>query len=167
MEATDLMLLLYPLMTAGHMRSCCCCWMYLQFAPYPKLLVDQEDADYTLAPALAVVHDLVFSNFRKYSAWSVLSTTKTVKLEWIIVRLWPQRRFDLILSFRALVMRCNSWKDLGTFTVEHRILLRICLIRVFGFCSWFYGVLLLHIQIYLSSVKRSCCSCGGSFQPLL
>ena len=53
--------------------------MYLQFAPYPKLLVDQEDADYTLAPALAVVHDLLFSNFRKYGAVTAKHETRTLQ----------------------------------------------------------------------------------------
>ena len=39
----------------------------------------QEDDDYTLAPASAVVHDLLFSNFIKYS--KVTAKHKTCMLQ--------------------------------------------------------------------------------------
>lgn len=39
----------------------------------------QEDDDYTLAPASAVVHDLLFSNFMKYS--KVTAKYKTCMLQ--------------------------------------------------------------------------------------
>lgn len=52
---------------------------YLQFAPYPKLLIDREDADYTLAPALALVHDLLFSSFRRYGTVTANYKTHTLQ----------------------------------------------------------------------------------------